>query len=121
MGFFSWKTSDTKEDIWNCYTDKCRTVYLYCPDGTIIKEPAYNGYGEFAGNDAYALLAKWNEPESCVDVTETDRILGIKLGCNDEDHSELEYPLKFSFCGNLKYEDLEAADSAASQGFFDWE
>jgi len=121
MGFFSWKTSDTKEDIWNCYTDKCRTVYLYCPGGIIIKEDSYNGYGDFDGRDAYELLAKWNKPFECNNDREHNRSIGISIGCDDSDHRALKYPLKFSFCGNLKYEDLEAADSAASQGFFDWE
>lgn len=36
--------------------------YLYCPDGTILHEPSYEGYGEFAGQDMYDLVADWNRP-----------------------------------------------------------
>ena len=58
MGFFSWITSDTHESISNAYSDRgALPVYLYCPDGTKIYEPDYQGYGDFGGHDAYALLA----------------------------------------------------------------
>lgn len=34
--------------------------YLYCPDGTVLHEPSYDGYGKFAGQDMYDLVADWN-------------------------------------------------------------
>ena len=33
---------------------------VLCPDGTLIKEYDYNGYGEFNGKDVYELVVDWN-------------------------------------------------------------
>lgn len=69
MGFFSWRTADTHETIWNRYAKEqgggaCRTVYMLQPDQQPpFEEPAYEGYGEFGGMDAYALLARMNRPD----------------------------------------------------------
>ncbi len=65
MGFFSWKTADSQESIMNAYTDQCRPVYLLQPDGQPpILEPAYQGYGDFGGVNAYVWLAEHNLDES---------------------------------------------------------
>ena len=73
MGFFSWKTADTKESIANKYTDHpntLKTIYLLQPFGQKpLSCDEYGGYGDFEscdeyGNDlsfnAYAWLAKAN-------------------------------------------------------------
>jgi len=82
MGFFSWKTSDTKETIWNRYTNNCRGVYLLCPDGKHIYEPAYEGYGVFGGVDAHVWLAEHNLDTSGMSE-EQKRNAGINLFCGD--------------------------------------
>lgn len=62
MGFFSWLTADTRESISNIHSERpVKTVYLLQPDGqSPLEEPAYNGYGVFAGVSAYAWLARAN-------------------------------------------------------------
>lgn len=108
MGFFSWRTSDTDEIIWNSFTGKCKPVYLYCPDGKVICEPEYEGYGVFGEEDAFELLAEWNKGVR-------DRKVGIYL-----EPEEIKYPLKFSFSPNQKYEDMPGAKNAENQGYFEF-
>lgn len=62
MGCFSWCTSDTKQEVRNVLSGKCRTVFLLQPDGEHIREDAYEGYGVFGGQDAFEWLTKWNVP-----------------------------------------------------------
>lgn len=119
MGFFSWITSDTHESISNKYSERgALPVYLYCPDGTKIYEPDYEGYGKFGGHDAYALLAKWNCPEKCCGDEDKDRSIGIDIGCYDEQMAKLKYPLKFAESDGYTYEELEPAESCPDQGYF---
>lgn len=114
MGFFSWITSDTKRSISNRYSNRDTfTVYLLCPDGSKIKEDDYEGYGEFGGNDAYALLARWNTPEKCCGEDEKDRIIGIYL-----EPGEIKYPLKFVENPDLEYNEVEASPRCPDQGYF---
>lgn len=112
MGFFSWKTADTNETIWNMYTGKHKPVYLLLPDGRApIEEPAYEGYGDFGGEDAYELLAKENNLGE-------DRIAGIELSFDEDKYKEAKFHLKFSFDKNAKYENLPASEIDPHQGFF---
>lgn len=65
MGFYSFKTADTKESIANVHSGKeVKTVYLLQPNGLPpIKEENYDGYGNFGvfgGVNCYAWLAKMN-------------------------------------------------------------
>jgi len=62
MGFFSWKTSDTKESIVNEYSAGCVESFLLQPRqfGDNIKEQSYGGYGVFGGVDAFEWLAETN-------------------------------------------------------------
>lgn len=124
MGFFSWKTSDTKRSISNRYSDcGALPVYLITPNNEKIFEPNYEGYGVFGGLNAYALLARWNFPELCNGDTDHDSGIGIyysSIDINREPYKQskrLKYPLKFSEDPNLNYEDLEAADECPQQGF----
>jgi len=57
MGYFSWMFANT-DNSRNLRIGK--PGYLYCPDGAIIHEPSYEGYGEFCGMDVYDLVADWN-------------------------------------------------------------
>lgn len=80
MGFFSWQTSDTRESIMNIYSQgPVRTVYMLVPDyGQPYEEPAYEGYGDFGGVDAFAHLARMNHP----DLTRgQDDDFARKIGC----------------------------------------
>lgn len=82
MGFFSWKTSDTKESIRNCHVSGCRTVYLLQPNGLPpIREDEYDGYGTFGGVVAYVWLAQHNLPESLTKQADEDELefMGIDL------------------------------------------
>ena len=73
MGFFSFKTSDTKRSIANSFSKrKTFEVHLITPDGRVFTEKDYEGYGEFGGKDYYELLAELNGLGS-------DRGLGITL------------------------------------------
>lgn len=64
MGFFSWKTADDDQSIYNTYSVCGATlVYLIQPGGRpAIREPNYEGYGVFGGVDAYVWLARENLP-----------------------------------------------------------
>ncbi len=82
MGFFSWKTADTKESILNIYSGaKAKTAYLLQPNGKeAISEPAYNGYGDFGSVDAYQWLAEMNlSKEAISKCQDEDRDLGMTL------------------------------------------
>lgn len=115
MGFFSWITSDTKEPIRNRYSSAgALPVYLLCPDGTKLYEDNYEGYGLFAGQDAYALLARWNVPERCNGDEDHDRGIGIFLELNPR----IKYPLKFVEDGSLSYDDVPASEVDPNQGYY---
>ncbi|WP_285905139.1 hypothetical protein [Pseudodesulfovibrio pelocollis] len=61
MGFFSWKTSDTGQSISNKHSSRgALEVWMYLPDGRIIHEPSYDGYGVFGGIDVYEFIAVHN-------------------------------------------------------------
>jgi hypothetical protein len=61
MGFFSWKTSDTKRSIANVYSGrKTFTVHMITENGMVFTEEEYQGYGVFGGKDIYELIAEMN-------------------------------------------------------------
>lgn len=61
MGFFSWKTQDTKRSIANRHASrKTITVYMKDDKGNVWEEKSYDGYGEFGGKDYFVLLAEMN-------------------------------------------------------------
>lgn len=128
MGFFSWKTVDTKRSIPNMYSSrKTFPVVLLIPKefgGGIIEEICYEGYGDFGGRDAYALLAKWNGPENCTGVDEVDRHFGIFIACGDDKMAKLKYPLKlvskdYYLKTNCTYESVKGfSKDCPKQGYF---
>lgn len=84
MGFFSWKTTDTNDSIYNVHTKKCKPVYLLQPNGQEpIFEPAYDGYGVFGEVDAYSWLGKMNLPADVASTLSEDELrdYGIDLDC----------------------------------------
>ena len=82
MGFFSWKTSDTKERIMNTASGLNKTVYMLQPGGIPpIREDEYEGYGVFGGVDVFVWLAQHNIPQSWLNSMPEGEIrsLGILL------------------------------------------
>lgn len=57
MGQFSWMFADTNNEEALLEHTK---AYVPCPDGMVIFEKCYSGYGEFGGHDIYNLVADWN-------------------------------------------------------------
>lgn len=57
MGCFSWMFADTDN---TAALRLNHPGYLLLPDGTFLHEPSYEGYGDFAGQDAFDLVADWN-------------------------------------------------------------
>ena len=116
MGFFSWKTSDTKKSISNTSSSRGPLpVYLITPDNEKIYEPHYQGFGVFGSFDAYALLAKWNVPEECNGNIEHDRLIGIVL---EIERGPAKFPLKFAENPECSYDDLPPAQDDPAQGYF---
>jgi len=115
MGFFSYLTSDSNEPIKNIYTGDCRTVYMLQPgDEPNIREPSYGGYGEFGGCDVFVWLTEHNTVNNKGDW-DSKRLQGLNIFFSEEKE---KFPLKFSFDKNAVYEDLPAAKSDPSQGYF---
>ncbi len=83
MGFFSWKTSDSKISIPNRYSSMCTfTVHMVTRDGRVFTENTYDGYGEFGGKDFYELLAEINPGQI------KTRDAGIDLAFKDNSSGE---------------------------------
>lgn len=61
MGFFSWITSDTKRSLPNVHSNRDTfKVHMVTRDGQVYTEEAYDGYGDFNGQDFYELVAHLN-------------------------------------------------------------
>lgn len=67
MGFFTWTLANHKPVLLKNgdYAARCKLRYggygaVVCPNGTLIQEPAYEGYGVFDGKDVYELVLDWN-------------------------------------------------------------
>jgi len=56
MGTFSWRFCDRPNKSLRIGEEG----YLLLPDNSFLREPSYKGYGEFAGVDAYHLVAEMN-------------------------------------------------------------
>ena len=83
MGIFTWTFANRKIKKTK-YGDPCRNCKLpydgygcvLLPNGEVIEETCYNGYGEFAGKDVYELVVDWNR-EHLMEIMEQ---LGIQTG-----------------------------------------
>ena len=107
MGFFSWKTSNTRQSISNTYSvKKSFPVKMIDDKGNEYTEYFYEGYGVFGGMDYYVLTAlmngaKYNKaPKSCVEVFE-----GYHLNVMDDKQIEKlrEEGIRMAFCKEMKY------------------
>ena len=87
MGFFSWKTADTKESIANIHStheNAGMIVYLIQPNGQkAIMEQDYEGYEEFGGVDAYEWLALQNFDKDILDKATKieDGLRSLAISC----------------------------------------
>lgn len=80
MGFFSWKTSDTKKSICNAHSGrKVFTVHMITENGLIFTEEEYDGYGVFGGQDIYELIAEMNNLDYDKTSNNGKRIAAIEL------------------------------------------
>lgn len=146
MGYFSWKTSDTKRSIPNRYSSRDTfPVFMVLPDGRIFREDDYEGYGVFGGRDFFGLVAELNglgkpeqavvsfdELESCGHDVYTalaikqqalnerfdvvHRGKGINL-YNDIDETELRFP-KLVEDIDLTWVDVPDSEVCEHQGYF---
>jgi hypothetical protein len=118
MGIFSWKTADTNESIPVVGNEEREvfTVYLLCPDGTKLKEDAYEGYGIFNGEDVYQLFAQWNCPELCEGNVKTDRDIGIDFEAKYPE--KIKYPIKIVENPNLDYDEVQPSEECEYKGYF---
>lgn len=68
MGYFTWTLANKKPKLNRAgddYTAASKLAYdgrgfVQCPNGTVIEEPCYEGYGIFNGQDIYELVVDWN-------------------------------------------------------------
>lgn len=61
MGMFSWMYANYNNGKHNGRALRVgHQGYLLLPDGSFLREPCYDGYGNFAGQDVYTLVADWN-------------------------------------------------------------
>lgn len=72
MGFFTWTFANralVETGVGTCFHDYAPYSklhyggrgYVQCPDGTVIEEPCYDGYGIFGGKDVFDLVVDWNK------------------------------------------------------------
>ena len=60
MGCFSWMFSDTNNEENLVIGEE---AYVVLPDGSMIYEPVYDGYGNFGGRDIYEMVVDWNKED----------------------------------------------------------
>lgn len=109
MGFFSWKTQDTKRSIANRYSNrKTFTVYMVNPETKeAYIEPNYEGYGEFGGKDFYELVAELNGKST--------REEGIEIAYSGPDYVS---PILVENLKNWEKYKGEKPEDCKSQGYF---
>lgn len=110
MGFFSWKTSDTKKSIPNIHQarKRCFPVKMLDDKGNVWKEGFYDGYGIFGGKDFYELLAEMNG--------QTTREEGIDLAFSGD--KTVKKPKLVSYSCTKKWSELPNSPSCRYQGYF---
>lgn len=107
MGFFSWRCAVSGESIANIYSlkpEEQTQCYLITPDKTYY-EPAYGGYGKFAGVDVYELLG------------DGDRMKGIDDYHEGKSKFDIKIVLKKHYKGQT-YEELPPSPPCPYQGYF---
>lgn len=102
MGYFSWRTADTGESIWNVGSGMHpgKPVYLLQPNGLpAICEPLYAGYGVFGGVSAYAWLARMNMPELSAQALNEDALTDIGIALEAGFYLDPKTGARWSFGG----------------------
>jgi len=111
MGFFSWKTSDTKKAVRNRYTPEGATPCAMIDDaGNIYHKDNYDGYGVFGGVDYFELLDKMNGGDG------DDRDRGIFLDFSSDE--PVRRPKIVSPGCSKSWDELPDSESAPCQGYF---
>ncbi len=108
MGCFSWINSDTGYNILGG-----EKINLLCPNGTVLSDNHYDGYGNVAGHDVYFLLAMWNR-KAVLDYLVKD---SIRRTFGKEEHYAMYFDRKVSDEELYEIED-EIADSIREVGIF---
>jgi hypothetical protein len=108
MGFFSWKTQDTKRSICNTYSSR-PTFTVIMTDDKMNQwiETDYEGYGVFGGKDYHELLDEMNGGSG-------DRSKGISIAFG-EDKKNYIFPSlseNGSFFGGVE------PSNCSAQGYF---
>lgn len=104
MGFSSFMTMDTDEDIWNDFTDNPTKIKILLPYGVYKEGVTNDGYLRFDGEDYFELLAKENGYVFDESNPEYLRDMGLDLFYNHED--SVMYPKVVTMSFNGKYTDL---------------
>ncbi len=110
MGFFSWRCAECGESISNIYSSRPEEsdCVLITPNKT-YHDPAYDGYGRFAGVDVYELLG------------DGDRDKAIKAQFNgnpDELPFKIKVLHKRCHSPDKTYADYAESERCEAQGFF---
>lgn len=124
MGYFSFKTADTGETIWNMHSaqsrDGTRPVFLLQPGGQApLREESYNGYGDFGGVDVFVWIGQNNLPDKRLATMSQDQIrdAGHAMFFGRDGAPEMAFPPKFSFDENADYYRFPASPMCDTQGY----
>ena len=117
MGFYSFKTSDTKESVSNAYSSKgALSVKMIDDKGNEYIEKNYQGYGVFDNKDYYELVAEMN-PNLTLDMDNlSDKDKGATL-CFDDKLQPL-LPKIVSINCKVEYDRLSDSENCPNQGYF---
>ena len=117
MGFFSWKTCDTGESIYNRHQahHECFAVDMLDNTGRRWHEPAYDGYGVFGGMDFYDLVAEMNGlPDRDAAIAACYPRVGEDIG-----RPPVLLPRLVRAGCELSWDDLPPPEDCPDQGYFD--
>jgi hypothetical protein len=126
MGFYSFKTSDTKESVSNAYSSKgALSVKMIDNKGNEYIEENYQGYGVFDNKDYYELVSDMNpnlllklkEKYPTLDMDNlSDKDKGATL-CFDDKLQPL-LPKIVSINCEVEYDRLSDSKNCPNQGYF---
>lgn len=120
MGFSSFITQDTDEEIWNDYTEHPTKVKILTPEGEYMSGVTNNGYLRFNGIDYFEIVAKMNGYEFDEENPNKLSSIGNELFSRDDD--VIKYPKIVSMSFKGKYEDLSRKPefcAGGRQGYWD--